>query len=837
MSVGFLAGRMTTPEPAGGDSNENSKSHNTENLRVDAKTSAPQFTGARRFSSSTAQSAPAEAGAPTFQDLDTIMNEVDGHDIHSKTYELSRSIPPDDIKRWVIEVDSRKQWRYGGYFVDQLLRRWAETDPSAALDYAMSHIGKGSHRHRLASVVAVWAKHDFNTTAAWWRALPEGTTKTMALHGLTQSLGSLVKLDPEAALEFAMSLKSSSVRNSAMQVVARAWAMQDYDSAVAWWRGLPEGGEKRQALYGLTQFYGHNAKSGFEKPLKFAMSLPGGESRNRAIQHATGAWARQDFNAVVAWVRDLPEGGDQRRIMTSLAQHIGTFALEDPEGAMAFALSLPNSESRNQALQNTGRTWAGTDLNAALKALMTLEPGRQQNVFMQGLCHEWTTHDPQAAAVFASTLPKGQYTENILNQIASSWATTDIGGALEWAESLDPGNTRNEIISSIAQQWSQHEPEAAIAYYSEMSGGRQRNQVLTSIASQWMQHDVSAAITWLVEQPAKIRVDVISSASYQLARNQPAFTAEICKTMLPPGQHRQSIMGQIARYWAMYDMPGVTDWIQTLESPQESKNAFSSICSKWAEDDPEAAAAFVFKVENTRVRNEMLKKLATDWSRNDPAKAIAWAELLNDEGTRNQALCNIAQGISHNNPEMATDIISRLPEGTTKENAVTTTLSNWIANDPVSAMKWLDSFPESDLKWRATAQAAQRWAYDDPSAAAELALSIPEENQQSSTMANVMRQWGRNDAISAGLFLQEFNSGKIRDAAVQSYCDSIVQYYPGMAAEWAESIENESLRNSQMQSVAQQWIRTDSELAAEWIASSSLPESTRARLLADANKQ
>ena len=92
-------------------------------------------------------------------------------------------------------------------------------------------------------------------------------------------------------------------------------------------------------------------------------------------------------------------------------------------------------------------------------------------------------------------------------------------------------------------------------------------------------------------------------------------------------------------------------------------------------------------------------------------------------------------------------------------------------------------------------------------------------------------------AWAAGLFLQEFDAGKIRDAAVQSYCNSIVQYYPGMAAEWAESIENESQRNSQMKRVAQQWIRTDSECAVEWIASSSLPESTRTRLLADANKQ
>ena len=52
-----------------------------------------------------------------------------------------------------------------------------------------------------------------------------------------------------------------------------------------------------------------------------------------------------------------------------------------------------------------------------------------------------------------------------------------------------------------------------------------------------------------------------------------------------------------------------------------------------------------------------------------------------------------------------------------------------------------------------------------------------------------------------------------------------------MAVQWAATISNDSLRDSQIESTARIWMQTDSPNASAWISNSSLPNDTKARLL------
>ena len=74
-------------------------------------------------------------------------------------------------------------------------------------------------------------------------------------------------------------------------------------------------------------------------------------------------------------------------------------------------------------------------------------------------------------------------------------------------------------------------------------------------------------------------------------------------------------------------------------------------------------------------------------------------------------------------------------------------------------------------------------------------------------------------------------AGQSRDAAVTAYTRRVASTDPMTAAQWAETIGNDSMRSSQMESIAAAWLKTDTNRATAWIASSSLAEDVKARLL------
>ena len=49
--------------------------------------------------------------------------------------------------------------------------------------------------------------------------------------------------------------------------------------------------------------------------------------------------------------------------------------------------------------------------------------------------------------------------------------------------------------------------------------------------------------------------------------------------------------------------------------------------------------------------------------------------------------------------------------------------------------------------------------------------------------------------------------------------------------QWAATISNENLRESQMETTARAWLKTDPRNASSWISNSSLPDDAKTRLL------
>ena len=66
---------------------------------------------------------------------------------------------------------------------------------------------------------------------------------------------------------------------------------------------------------------------------------------------------------------------------------------------------------------------------------------------------------------------------------------------------------------------------------------------------------------------------------------------------------------------------------------------------------------------------------------------------------------------------------------------------------------------------------------------------------------------------------------------MSAFTRDITSSDPQAAAQWAATISDDNLRNSQMESAARDWLKSDPRNASTWIANSSLPDDAKARLL------
>jgi hypothetical protein len=95
-----------------------------------------------------------------------------------------------------------------------------------------------------------------------------------------------------------------------------------------------------------------------------------------------------------------------------------------------------------------------------------------------------------------------------------------------------------------------------------------------------------------------------------------------------------------------------------------------------------------------------------------------------------------------------------------------------------------------------------------------------------------MNRWSESDPYNAAVWLGTLPQGESRDAAVSSFTRRIASSNPEAAAQWAESISDQNIRNRQVESIALTWLRIDATTATAWVTRSSLPAETKARLLA-----
>jgi hypothetical protein len=252
-----------------------------------------------------------------------------------------------------------------------------------------------------------------------------------------------------------------------------------------------------------------------------------------------------------------------------------------------------------------------------------------------------------------------------------------------------------------------------------------------------------------------------------------------------------------------------------------SEHLVSSSLSRWAKDDPLAALEWV-KINGAKfpdlVTDDVKRGLVTGAAANDPKQAF---KLIGELGLKetSQAMSGIMRAAR--TPEERTmaivalrEHLATLPDEKTRNEQFAHSVSGlagglaqggfesatqWIAEAKLSPSE-LESLA-SGLGHSAKSGETGQWID-------WIGEKLPPD-KSADNIRRIVRKWTQNDYQAAGKWLAETPGGPSKNTAIRSYAETISEYEPETAAQWALTLPPGKDREETIRRIHSNWPKDD----------------------------
>jgi hypothetical protein len=291
--------------------------------------------------------------------------------------------------------------------------------------------------------------------------------------------------------------------------------------------------------------------------------------------------------------------------------------------------------------------------------------------------------------------------------------------------------------------------------------------------------------------------------------------------------HRQLDLTLIAVDWAERDPQSAYDWVSRMEA-----SARPAVLRIWARNDPEAALRRAIDVRGN-LRGRSLAAVAQGWLDSGRPGLEDFLRGL-DPYDENDVIASLVTDVSS---KRGSDGLMAWSEGFAVGARGKLTLYRKTAlvlgrTDPPAAKKWVARHAEGPHGSNLIKLAAIAWAGHDGPAAFEWLETLPDSEERAVGVEEGFRRWSRNDPEEAGAWLRGAGFAPWLEPAHVIYATRLTDEDPLKAIEWAERINNESLRERAIFRIVRRWRFRDESAARAWIdAQSDLSPALVDRLL------
>lgn len=289
---------------------------------------------------------------------------------------------------------------------------------------------------------------------------------------LNETLAQWAKLDPKAALDYAMSLDSRRARVNAVNSVISAWAKTDPAGAVNWYlQNMPSDPRAAEAT----------------------------------IQRLFTGLAAGDRNAALQSIAMLPTPEQQRLAMRTVADYVARTG--ESEDLATFYQGITDPTMKNLFAVSMAQTWAAYQPSVAATWLGKVTDPAILKQAVPSLVYTWGFDDPAAATQWAASLPVGGTRSSAVQSGTLMWAKDDPVAAADWVMTLQPPNKAADpaiqgLVSAIKRSY----PEGAMMWASSLSDPVQQQRAMQDVAQVWMKQDPAKASVYIQQSSLPVKV-------------------------------------------------------------------------------------------------------------------------------------------------------------------------------------------------------------------------------------------------------------------------------------------------------------------------------------------
>ena len=279
---------------------------------------------------------------------------------------------PADFQAMLGAINLRGDRGRGGRFTEysMILGKWTQLDPKGAIAFV-----NGKEREEkwigTSTVLRTWTRTDPAAAIAW--AQTEGKPSEekrdeqggrggppgFSVSPISVVLSQLAHSDIERALNVAAT-ESLDRRSRALETLAsELMGQKGMDGARAALESMSEG-PARDGL--TTQLAEKFARKDPKTAAEWALALPGGETKSRALAETISEWARKDATSAGVFMAAMPASVETDRSRESYATAV---AQKDPQGALAWAVTITDPERQQRTVESVARAWIRQDEVAA----------------------------------------------------------------------------------------------------------------------------------------------------------------------------------------------------------------------------------------------------------------------------------------------------------------------------------------------------------------------------------------------------------------------------------------------------------------------------------------
>ena len=317
--------------------------------------------------------------------------------------------------------------------------------------------------------------------------------------------------------------------------VSPAPAVPEESDAVRAWREAVAGPNTNARAKTLRALAPAVAEPDPRSALLLADTL-GGLERDILIDAAWTAWGRQDAQAALAGLEELPELGIRDTCLAHtqpVYRVVEGWTQADPRAVFAWAAANDKSAFLDVAL----RAIAESDVAEALGLAEQLADRLRRDAFAAVL-HVWAQSDPHAAAAWLEdAAPEDAAGAFFL--VAWAWASISPAQALDWAHTL-PAHIQVEAIPIVIGSATQASPDTASELLARIHDPKRRSEATEPLVARWSVSAPRDARRWIahaVDDEARGQLYVNLFASWA-ERDRESAANELREIANP--QHRDA---------------------------------------------------------------------------------------------------------------------------------------------------------------------------------------------------------------------------------------------------------------------------------------------------------